>query len=120
MTSTPDVTVGGLARWTVMEGMDSTDGRWLDDLDRPPAPAPAQVRIGPTVQQTVQALGLAFVLLSAVLVLVAPLVGAFAGPLMAGSLAVATGYVLARTAPELEGVVALGLLALLLSLLPFL
>lgn len=101
-----------------MEGMEGTDGRWLDDLDSPPAPV--QVRRGPTVQQTVQATGLAFVLLSAVLVLVAPLVGAFAGPLMAGSLVVAAGYVLARTAPELEGVVCVGLLALLLGLLPFL
>lgn len=113
------MTDGGLARWTGMEGMDSTDGRWLDDLDRPPAPAPVELRRGATVQQTVHALGLAFVLLSAVLVLVAPLVGTFAGPLMAGSLAVAAGYVLARTAPELEGVVSVGLLALLLCLLPF-
>lgn len=104
--------------------MEGTDGRWLDDglddLDRPPVPTASQERRGVSPQQTVQALGLAFVLLSAVLVLVAPLVGTFAGPLMAGSLVVATGYVLARTAPELEAVVQVGLLTLLLCLLPFL
>jgi len=109
-----------LARWTGVEGIEGTDGRWLDDLDRAPARASTRVRCGPTTEQTVHALGLAFVLLSAVLVLVAPLVGAFAGPLMAASLVVAAGYVLARTAPELEGVVSLGLLALVLGLLPFL